>query len=128
MKTKTIGPCPFCGGKSILSHGGTGLDLHSFVRCEICGAQGQKAWINTEYSCDERAIDIWNTRMAIAPKTVWIVTKSWIGESLNVDVLEKLDGFIDIVGVYDSPEKAHEKQEELFVYAMDVQVIEMGVE
>lgn len=125
MKTKTIGPCPFCGGKSILSHGGTGLDLHSFVRCEICGAQGQKAWINTEYSCDERAIDIWNTRMAIAPKTVWIVTKAYIEPVYKDDYP---DYFKDIVGVYDSSEKAHEKQEELLVDGMDVQVIEMGVE
>ena len=31
-------PCPFCGGKALLSHDHTGIGA-SYVRCEKCGLE-----------------------------------------------------------------------------------------
>jgi len=45
--------------------------------------------------------------------TVWIVTKGWCPNT-EPSTLENWDGFQDIVGVYDSAEKAYKVSEDLF--------------
>lgn len=56
--------CPFCGGEGILMHErrtGKGLD-GSVITCRTCGSKGQWYPLAANYSCDEKAIDAWNTR------------------------------------------------------------------
>ena len=53
-------PCPFCGGKGILSFETQG---YSFVVCEGCGCMTQKVWVDRTYSSDEKAKEAWNRRV-----------------------------------------------------------------
>ena len=54
-------PCPFCGGKALLSHDyeGTGA---SYVRCQKCGLESIRFIRSFEIASDDRAVEYWNRR------------------------------------------------------------------
>ena len=55
--------CPFCNGVSILKHGRTPVnEVTSYVECKDCGAKTKEVAISEEYSCNDEAIALWNTR------------------------------------------------------------------
>ena len=54
-------PCPFCGGKALLSHDHAGIGA-SYVRCEKCGLESIRFLRSFEYASDDRAVEFWNRR------------------------------------------------------------------
>ena len=55
-------PCPFCGGKALLSHDyeGTGA---SYVRCQKCGLESIIFIRAFDTASDDRAAEFWNRRV-----------------------------------------------------------------
>ena len=54
-------PCPFCGGKAILTHDLAGLGA-SIIRCEKCGLESVRFIKSFEVASDDEAIKYWNRR------------------------------------------------------------------
>ena len=54
-------PCPFCGGKALLSHDRAGIEA-SYVRCEKCGLESVRFLKSFECASDDRAVEFWNRR------------------------------------------------------------------
>lgn len=54
-------PCPFCGGKALLSHDHAGIEA-SYVRCEKCGLESIRFLKSFECASDDRAVEFWNMR------------------------------------------------------------------
>ena len=54
-------PCPFCGGKALLSHDHAGIEA-SYVRCEKCGLESIRFLKSFECASDDRAVEFWNRR------------------------------------------------------------------
>ena len=54
-------PCPFCGGKALLSHDHTGLGT-SYVRCEKCGLESIRFYKSFDHASDDEAAEFWNRR------------------------------------------------------------------
>ena len=54
-------PCPFCGGKAILTHDNAGLGA-SYIRCERCGLESVRFIKSFEVASDDQAIKYWNRR------------------------------------------------------------------
>ncbi|MGN1303761.1 MAG: Lar family restriction alleviation protein [Oscillospiraceae bacterium] len=57
MSEIKLKPCPFCGGKAVLTD-----DICSVVKCVECGAESGMFKISKEYSSDEKAAEAWNRR------------------------------------------------------------------
>ena len=58
---KELKPCPFCGGKALLSHDHAGIEA-SYVRCEKCGLESIRFLKSFECASDDRAVEFWNRR------------------------------------------------------------------
>ena len=61
-------PCPFCGGKALLSHDHAGEGA-SYVRCEKCGLESVRFIKSFECASDDRAVEFWNRRADSGNKT-----------------------------------------------------------
>ena len=61
MGESELKPCPFCGGKAVLSHDHTGLGA-SYIRCEKCGTESIRFIKSFEIASDDRAKQFWNRR------------------------------------------------------------------
>ena len=55
-------PCPFCGGKALLSHDHAGIGA-SYIRCEKCGLESIRFIRSFEIARDDRAVEYWNRRV-----------------------------------------------------------------
>ena len=62
MAETELKPCPFCGGKAVLSHDHTGLGS-SYIRCEKCGIESIRFIKSFEIASDDRAVEFWNRRV-----------------------------------------------------------------
>ena len=62
MKDYNLKPCPFCGGKAVLSHKTEWDNQCSYVYCIKCLSRIAGVPVSSEYSSDERAIEAWNRR------------------------------------------------------------------
>ncbi len=60
MAAPVLLPCPFCGGKPVLTHGASNLRERT-VECDDCFAQGSFEWT------DEEAVSAWNRRTPAVP-------------------------------------------------------------
>ena len=54
-------PCPFCGGKALLSHDHAGIGA-SYIRCEKCGLESIRFLKSFEIASDDKAVEFWNRR------------------------------------------------------------------
>ena len=54
-------PCPFCGGKALLSHDHAGIGA-SYIRCEKCGLESIRFVKSFEIASDDKAVEFWNRR------------------------------------------------------------------
>ena len=55
-------PCPFCGGKALLSHDHAGIGA-SYIRCEKCGLESIRFLKSFEIASDDKAVEFWNRRV-----------------------------------------------------------------
>ena len=57
--------CPFCGGEAELRRNEGASYLYSYVKCTNyeCGSSSRYIRMNPEYSSDDKAIKVWNTRV-----------------------------------------------------------------
>ena len=55
-------PCPFCGGKAVLSHKTEWDEKCSYVYCTTCSIRTAGVPVSSEYSSDEKAVKVWNRR------------------------------------------------------------------
>lgn len=63
MSDLYLRPCPFCGGKAELKVYRTPQPAsYVYVRCRICGSRTRDVEISMEYSSDEVAAKLWNSR------------------------------------------------------------------
>lgn len=65
MSDINLKPCPFCGGQAELIHNSIGFAFDrivSAVKCVQCGARTRTFEMSTEFSCDDKAVEMWNTR------------------------------------------------------------------
>lgn len=66
MNKMNLKPCPFCGSKNVeLEHCYRGIVSSTkcaYIQCKSCGAKTDEVFISTAYSCDEKAIELWNKR------------------------------------------------------------------
>ena len=59
MSKIELKPCPFCGGKAIITRH---IYVFVLVVCEKCGAESGMFRISKEYCSDEKAAEAWNRR------------------------------------------------------------------
>ena len=55
-------PCPFCGGKALLSHDYEGNGA-SYVRCEKCGLESIRFFKSFAHASDDKAVEFCNRRV-----------------------------------------------------------------
>lgn len=65
MRKYDLKPCPFCRGKAELVDRvyGTGIVDSAYVYCTKCKARSQEVMSNVHYCADEKAVELWNTRV-----------------------------------------------------------------
>ena len=61
MNMLELKPCPFCGGKALLSHDHVGNGA-SYVRCEKCGLESIRFPKSFECASDDKAVAFRNRR------------------------------------------------------------------
>ena len=55
-------PCPFCGGKALLSHDHAGIEA-SYVRCEKCGLESIRFFKSFAHASDDKAVEFCKRRV-----------------------------------------------------------------